>query len=49
LLLASGFAVLLGLFTFGMSQDLMNETCQCAYNTCEINFRALLIKNNLSA
>jgi hypothetical protein len=35
--------------TFGLSPDLVNETCQCAYSTCEIHFRALLIKNNLNA
>jgi hypothetical protein len=35
--------------TFGLSWDLVNETCQCAYSTCEIHFRALLIKNNLNA
>jgi len=46
LVLASGSALLLGLVTFGLSQDLMNENCRCAYNTCEINFRALSIKNN---
>jgi hypothetical protein len=49
LLLASAPALLLGLVTFGLSQDLMNENFQSAYNTCEINFRPLLIKNNFSA
>ena len=34
--------------TFGLSWELVNETCLCAYNTCEIHFRALLIKNNLN-
>jgi hypothetical protein len=29
--------------TFGLSWDLVNETCQCAYITWEIHFRALLI------
>jgi hypothetical protein len=33
LLQASGSAVLLGHVTFGLSQDLVNETCECAYNT----------------
>lgn len=33
LLLASCPAVLFGLVTFGLSQDLINENCQCAYNT----------------
>jgi len=46
LLQASGCAVLLRHVTFGLSQDLVNETCHCAYNTCEIHFRPLLIKHN---
>jgi len=45
LLQASGSAVLLGHVTFGLSQDLVNETCHCAY-TCEIHFRTFLIKHN---
>jgi hypothetical protein len=32
--------------TVGLSQDLVNETCDCAYNNCKMNFRALLIRNN---
>jgi hypothetical protein len=37
LLQASGSVGLLGHVTFGLSQDLVNETCDCAYNTCEMN------------
>jgi hypothetical protein len=29
--------------TFGLSQNLVNKTCQCVHNTCETHFRALLI------
>ena len=36
LLLASGHAVLLGLITYGLSQDLMKENYKCAYNTCDV-------------
>jgi hypothetical protein len=46
LLQAYGSVGLMGRVTFGLSQDLVNETCHCAYNTCEIHFRTLLIKNN---
>jgi hypothetical protein len=46
LLQASGSAGLLGHVTFGLSQDLVNETCHCVPNACEVHFRALLIKNN---
>jgi hypothetical protein len=46
---ASGYAVMLGhAGYFGVSRDLVNETCQCAYNTGEIHFRVLLFENNLN-
>ena len=30
--------------SFGLSQDVMNETCQCACNGCEINLELCLLK-----
>jgi len=46
LLQTCGYAVLLGHVTFCLSRDIVNETCQCPYNTWKVHFRALLMKNN---
>jgi len=37
---------IMGHVTFSVPRDIVNETCQCPYNTWKVHFRALLIKNN---